>query len=109
MHAVTKRFLLIVTCLALYFAAISQPMDEPSKKASKPYRILTSGKQVTVKSTKNIKNIMVWTATGHRIVEQRDLNLASFSFNVNAVGEKVFFVMVQYESGKPFTEKFGVQ
>ncbi|MBC7949058.1 MAG: hypothetical protein H7Y42_14325 [Chitinophagaceae bacterium] len=76
---------------------------------NKPYRILTSGKQVTVKSTKTIKNVMVWTATGHRIVEQKNVNAQSFSFNVNNISEKVFFVMIEYEGGKPFTEKIGVQ
>jgi len=69
---------------------------------------MTSGRNVTVKSTKNIKNIMVWTASGHRIVEQRDLNVASFSFNTNAK-DKIFFVMIQYDGLKPYTEKIGVK
>ena len=80
-----------------------------SKKDStaKPYKILTSGKQITVKSTKNIKSVMVWTASGHRIVEQKDVNSTSYSFTVT-VNEKYYFVMIQYEGQKPFTEKIGV-
>lgn len=75
---------------------------------NKPYKILTSGKLITVKSTKNIKNIMVWTASGHRIVEQKEVNASSFSFNIN-VSEKVFFLMIEYDGSKPYTEKIGVQ
>ena len=76
--------------------------------SGKPYKILTSGKQITVKSTKDIKSIMVWTASGHRIVEQKEVNAPSFTFSVN-VNEKYFFVMIQYEGKKPFTEKIGIQ
>jgi hypothetical protein len=77
-------------------------------KTNKPYKILTSGKQITVKSTKIIENIMVWTASGHRIVEQKQVNATSFSFDVN-VREKIFFVMIQYEGSKPYTEKIGMR
>jgi cytochrome c oxidase assembly protein Cox11 len=74
----------------------------------RPYKIQTSGKQVTVKSTKNIRNIMVWTASGHRVIEQRDINNPSFTFNI-PVSEKWFFVMIHVEGSKPYTEKIGVQ
>lgn len=109
MRPAILRFMAIAVSLFLSFASMAQPIDDPSKKSPKPYRILTTGKQVTVKSTKNIKNIMVWTASGHRIVEQKEVNAASYIFNVNASREKVFFVMVQYDGSKPYTEKIGVQ
>ena len=101
---VIPRSVVIALCMLFSIAVAAQP----ASKDNKPYRILTSGKQITVKSTKNIKNIMVWTASGHRIVEQRDLNLSSFSFNAN-VKEKVFFIMIQYEGLKPYTEKIGLR
>ena len=103
----TRRFIALVTAVLFCVATTAQPEDEPSKKDSKPYRILTSGKQFTVKSRKNIKNIMVWTSSGHRIVEQRGLNAPTFSFQP-AAREKVYFVMIQYEGQKPFTEKIGL-
>jgi hypothetical protein len=108
MRPAIRRFMVIAVSLFFSFASMAQPMEEPAKKTPKPYRILTSGKQVTVKSTKNIKNIMVWTASGHRIVEQREVNAPSYIFSVNGAREKVFFVMVQYDGGKPYTEKIGV-
>lgn len=103
----TRRCLVIAICLSLSFATIAQPEFDPGKKENKPYKIQTSGKQITVRSTRNIKNIMVWTSTGHRIVEQKDLNATVFSFNAN-LKEKVFFVMIQYEGQKPYTEKIGL-
>ena len=97
-----------VALLALYLnVGLAQPQS--SKKESKPYKVLTTGKQVTVKSTKNMRNIMVWTASGHRIVEQKGINASSYTFNVAGAKEKAFFLMIQYESGKPYTEKIGVE
>jgi hypothetical protein len=99
--------IIIVSCLSVFSYAQPVAVSETTK-TNKPYKILTSGKQITVKSTKDIKSIMAWTASGHRIVEQKEVNATSFSFTVN-VSEKVFFVMIQFEGSKPFTEKIGVQ
>lgn len=107
------RLMAIVTLSLIISTAASQTasnsFDDSFKKENKPFRILTYGKQVTVKSTKDIKTIMVWTATGHRIVEQTQVNASSYTFNVSGSRERIFFVMVQYEGQKPVTEKFGLQ
>lgn len=103
---VTRRFTVIVLSILLSLTLKAQPDSDPGK--NKPYRILTSGRQISVKSTKYIRNIMVWTSTGHRIVEQKDLNTFSYSFSATAK-EKVFFVMIQYDGMKPYTEKIGVK
>jgi hypothetical protein len=101
--------IIIVSSLSVFSQAQPAPANETeSTRTNKPYKILTSGKQITVKSVKEIKSIMVWTASGHRIVEQREINATSFSFDVN-VSEKFFFLMIQYEGLKPFTEKIGIQ
>lgn len=106
--------LLALLSLSLYISTAaaqtaSNSFDRSFKKESKPFKILTSGKQITVKSAKDIKTIMVWTATGHRIVEQTLVNASSYTFNVSGSRERIFFVMVQYEGQKPVTEKFGVE
>ena len=101
--------IIIVSCLSFFSYSQPAPANETENaKTNKPYKILTSGKQVTVKSTKDIKSVMVWTASGHRIVEEKEVNAASFSFTIY-VSEKVFFVMIQFEGSKPYTEKIGVQ
>jgi hypothetical protein len=99
---------IVITSLSVFSQAQPAPANEEGNtRINKPYKILTSGKQITVKSTKDIKNIMVWTASGHRIVEEKEVNATSFSFTIN-VSEKVFFVMIQFEGQKPFTEKIGI-
>jgi hypothetical protein len=78
------------------------------KPAAKPYRIQTSGKQITIKSTKDIKSIIIWTAGGHRIVEHKDVNNPVYSFRIT-VREKIFFLRLQLKDGKTYSEKFGVE
>jgi hypothetical protein len=107
-----RRTITIIAITFLFFLTRVQPAIARSiadTGAGKPYKILTSGKLITVKSNRDIKSIMVWTASGHRIVEQREVNASSFSFNVVNVSDKYFFLMIQYEGQKPFTEKIGVQ
>ncbi|HYM94184.1 MAG TPA: hypothetical protein VET23_08600 [Chitinophagaceae bacterium] len=82
------------------------------KKESKPFKILTSGKRITIQSIDNnnsLKQILVWTSSGHRIVEQHELDVSSYAFSVSAINEKIFFLMVELQDGKHFSEKFGVR
>jgi hypothetical protein len=95
--------IILIACLSLFTQA--QPLV---KTENKPYKILTNGKQVTVKSNKTIQSVMVWTASGHRVIEERNVNNSSFSFNLN-INEKIFFLMIQLEGSKPYTEKIGLQ
>ena len=112
--SIVRKALLLsaIACLSYFSEAQSSGIpisaSNHTEKTFKPYRILTSGKQVTVKSTKNIKTLMVWTSGGHRIVEEKNLNVNSYSFRIQ-VNEKVFFVMVQLADGKTYSEKIGVQ
>jgi hypothetical protein len=78
------------------------------KKVTKPYRILTSGKRITVQSRNNIKRILVWTSSGHRIVEQHELDVPSYNFTIPGE-EKIFFLMLETNNGNRYTDKFGVQ
>lgn len=81
-----------------------------TEKTPPPFKILTSGKSIIVQgknSNNNIKRILVWTSSGHRIVEQHDLDVSSYYFTV-PVNEKIFFLMVEMQDGKKFTEKIGI-
>jgi hypothetical protein len=79
-----------------------------SAKPAKPYRILTSGKQITIKSTKDIKSVMVWSSEGNRILEQKEVNNSSYNFRIS-VNEKIFFIRLQLADGKVYSEKIGIQ
>lgn len=107
------RLLALLSLFLILGTAGAQParnsFDIPLKKEAKPFKVLTAGKQITIKSIKDIKNIMVWTSSGHRIVEQTQVNATSFSFNVSGSKEKIFFIMVQYEGQRPVTEKIGIE
>lgn len=116
MSSAIRRFAGILPLTLLFIVTYAQPGNElPAKKeplpglpANKPYQILSSGRQLTLKSKKNIQHVMLWTSGGHRVVEQRDINATSCTFIVPA-NEKLFFLMVGFSGGKVYTEKIGVR
>ena len=115
MRPSSLRLLALATLVCVSSFSHSQPYIPGSpateviiKTASKPYKVLATGKQVTIKSEKIIKSIMLWTASGHRILEQKNVNALLYTFNIT-VNEKIFFVMVQMENGNLYTEKIGLQ
>ena len=74
----------------------------------KPFKVLTNGKQITIQSKQNLKSLLVWTASGHRFVEEKELKTTSYSFTVPAK-ETIFYMMIETSEGKRFTEKMGVK
>jgi hypothetical protein len=115
--SIIRKAILLSLIASAPFIMRAQP-DSPGKgfprssteneSTAKPYRILTSGKTVTIRSAKNIKSVMVWTSAGHRIIEEKNLNTGNYTFRVT-VNEKLFFLMVQLIDGKTYSEKIGVQ
>ena len=85
----------------------TEPVSE-NTNSRKPFRILTNGKKITVQGTSNISKILVWTASGYRIVEQTNLNTPNYSFDV-PVKENIFFLLLEFVNGKRYTEKIGVK
>lgn len=78
------------------------------EKNAKPYRILTSGKQITIKCIKDIKSLMVWTSDGNRVLEEKNVGASQYQFRIT-IREKIFFVMLRLEDGKVYSEKFGIE
>ncbi len=78
------------------------------KPEAKPYKVLTNGKKITVQATSNISKILVWTADGHRIIEQTRLSTLNYSFEVS-IKEKIFFLLIELANGKRYTEKIGIK
>jgi len=99
-----RRLLAIV----LLSVVVLDLQAQPFAKETKPYKILTSGKNITIKSTNNINHIMIWTNGGNRLIEQRSINANNYSFTIPING-KFFFLMVGLSNGKIYTEKIGVQ
>ena len=76
--------------------------------AAKPFKILTNGNRITIQSKQNLRSLMVWTASGHRFVEEKQLTSNSYSFTVPAK-ENIFYIMLETSEGKRFTERMGVK
>ena len=75
---------------------------------TKPFKVLTNGKQITIQSNQIMRSVIVWTSSGHRIVEQKDLNTTSHSFTV-PTKENIVFLLIEFSDGKRYTEKMGVK
>ena len=104
-----RRLLAAAALSVSFFVSQAQPAADPSvKKETRPYKVLNTGKQITIKSSRNIQHVMMWTNNGHRVVEQREINADSYTFTI-PVNEKIFFLMVGLEGGKIYTERIGIQ
>jgi len=106
MYAVMKsvsRPLAVILFTVSFFSLQAQS----SKKETKPYKVITSGRQLTIKSSKTISNVMVWTTDGNRVVEQKNINNNSFTIDI-PVYRKAFYLMIGLINGKIYTEKIGV-
>ena len=114
MYPIIRKLAVITFFTCIVGSSMAQdpgPKNKSSsveKTESKPFRILTNGKQITIQSTKNISKIIVWTSGGNRFVEQSNVATSSYNFTIPAK-EKLVFMMLELEGGKRFTEKIGVQ
>lgn len=52
--------------------------------------------------------VMVWTASGHRIVEAKEIKTSVYSFTIT-VKEKIFFMMIETTDRKIYSEKIAIQ
>lgn len=103
-----RRLMAVASLSLIVTVSQGQSVNETfPKKEVKPYKILTSGKQITIKSTRDIKNVMLWTTSGYRVVEEKEINNNSFVLNI-PVNQKAFFLMIGLNNGKIYTEKIGV-
>ena len=107
-HHLWATLLSLSLFVTLIAPAQSYNSDKNEISAAKPYKILTNGKRITVQAKHNIKTVFVWTSNGHRVVEQKEINTTSYSFNIT-VPEKLFFMRIDMEDGNKFTQKIGVQ
>ena len=108
LKAILVSALFSITCFTHGQANQSPKSDITLSTSAKPFKVLTNGKQVTIQSKQNLRSLMVWTASGHRFIEEKELTTNSYTFTVPSK-EKVFFMMIETAEGKRFTEKMGVK
>ncbi len=106
-----KAFACLLILLATAFSAVeANPAHDTlinGLPSPKPYKVLTSGKHITVKCEKDINRIMVWTASGNRFVEENHVNASYYSFDVT-IRERYFFLMLELKDGTRYTQKIGL-
>lgn len=110
---IVRKVVAISILICLSIVSQAQTLKQTSsvkeiEKTAKPYRILTSGKQITVKSTKEIKSLMIWTSGGNRVLEEKNVNASQYNFRVT-IPEKIFFIMLRLVDGRAYSEKIGVE
>lgn len=109
-----RKICLFLALIPATFTLSAQPKESApteissSVKTKKPYRILTNGKRITVSATSGLRKLMVWTASGHRMVEQNNLDGLTYSFDV-VTREKILFILIEFADGRRFTDKIGVK
>ena len=108
LKAILVFALFSVSCIVHGQAKQSPVAEVRTTPSAKPFKILTNGKQITIQSKQNLRSLMVWTASGHRFVEEKSLTTNSYSFTIPAK-EKIFYIMLETAEGKRFTERMGVK
>ncbi|RYY53601.1 MAG: hypothetical protein EOO09_17410 [Chitinophagaceae bacterium] len=100
-------FILFVSLAGGLIPVHAQPVSTGTvKPEARPYKVLTTGNQVTIRCTKDIKTIMAWTTTGSRILE-KTVQAQLFSFRV-PTQHKMVFLRIELADGKTYSEKIGV-
>ena len=113
MNPFIRKAILVFTLFSVTYLMHGQgkplgALEEKTSSSAKPYKILTNGKQITIQLKQNLRSLIVWTASGHRIVEEKDIKTNTYSFTVPAK-EKIFYMKIETAQGKRFTEKMGVK
>lgn len=108
LSSLRRLFAIAVLSVSVYSSQAQPGVTQTIKKESRPYKVLTSGKEITIKSSKKIQHVMVWTTNGYRVVEQKEINAASFTFTI-PINEKIFFLMVGLDGDRIYTEKIGLR
>jgi hypothetical protein len=111
MMSAIRRLSAAASLSLLLMLAQGQPVIEPAAstpRENKPYKVQTTGKQITIKSTKNINHVMIWTTDGNRVVEQKGINNTSVNIDL-PISRKTFYLMVGLVNGRVYTEKIGIQ
>ena len=111
-YSMSRYFLSLYCLFILCNTGLTQNFNpRPPKEnynSSPPYRVLTAGKKITIQTKLNISNIIAWTSSGNRIVEQKNLNLTRYSFTVPG-NDRIIFLMLELQDGKRYTQKIGLQ
>jgi hypothetical protein len=92
---------MMAVCSLLFFSFGLSAQN--NNKEAKPYKLFSSGKQLRISSTQTLKEVMIWTTDGHRVVEQKRINNNTVTISI-PINRNYFFVMIGLVNGKIYTE-----
>jgi len=108
MHQI-RRLCAMVSLSLFVLTAQAQPVrSELAQKELYLDKIQSLGRKLQMKCSEEIKDVMLGTTNGYKVVEQKQINSSSFVLNI-PVSQKAFFLMIGLNNGKIYTEKIGVQ
>lgn len=84
------------------------PGPAPAQSAdTRPFKLLSAGRQLTLRSPKPMHRILVWTIEGNRLAEWRETASSQVTIEL-PVYRKVYFLMVVFADGKVWSGKIAV-
>ena len=99
---------ILLLSLIIFSLSNASHAQETGKDTKIPYKVITESNRITLKSTMKMKKILVWTASGHRIAEEHNLDTYTWSYRVT-IPENIFFLMVETADGKRTTKRIGLR
>jgi hypothetical protein len=103
-----KIFLRSISAAVYLSLCIGTVQGQSNAKEVKPYIINIAGRQLTLSSSKIIKQVMVWTTDGNRVIEQKNIDNNFIRIDI-PISRRAFFVMISLANGKIYTEKMMIQ
>jgi hypothetical protein len=107
----TKFLFAVCCCLLIGSAGYAQTGSKPPKEEpprTRPFKVLTSGKKITIQAKKDMVNLIAWTSSGERIQEKKNLNEKQFIFTAPSK-ENMVFILIEFGGGERHTYKVGLQ
>ena len=95
-------------CMLTCSLSFGQAPIPASNQKTESVKVLTQGKKITIKSRTKINKLMIWTASGHRVIEDHNLHTNSWSYTIS-INENIFYLMIELADGKRVTKKIGLQ
>ena len=108
-----RYFITLCCCFNIAATVLAQNAVQrlPQKQAVNsplPFKVLTSGKRITIQSAKNISNVIAWNGSGNRVTEQRNLDASRCAF-IAGSNDRIIFVMIELKDGRRYTRKIGLE
>jgi hypothetical protein len=107
-YLITLCYCFIITGTVLSQGNIDRSPEKQVANSPLPFKVLTSGKRITIQSTKNISNVIAWNRAGIRITEQKNLDATRCAFTAGS-NDRLIFVMIELKDGKRYTQKIGLE